>query len=341
MATKQRSRSPKTGTAAASDLDPADPSITIKNLIAEEMGKAQDQMVSVCSQACTRINTAAQTVIDERLGKLDDEVQSVKCEVQSVKVELKAQSAQILAQGNTLANIEEGLQKLLGKSTSLPELSQALASSEAPMLQPPQGTVGQTSFFRPTNPTILFANTEGKTDVTLLAFKTAVTKLAGEANIGPEDFEVLGGTLDSSFEIRFRGPFDTARARATQFSLSLKLGAGKYKSQSVLSPNQVETKFFLNPDKNGCQIRKEVYTKALKAYLHELLPHEEFFMRRSDGIVFHGRRPVVQVVVVAEEASGTRLSWKHSKRIALGLDQAAIETKFKEIVSNGGGEAWS
>ena len=147
--------------------------------------------------------------------------------------------------------------------------------------------------------------------------------------------------MDSSFEIRFKGPFDTARARATQFSLSLKLGAGKYKDQFVMSPNLVETKFYLNPDKNGCQVRKEVLTKSLKSYLGEHLPQEEFFMRRSDGVIFHGRRPLVQVVVVAEEASGTRLSWKHAKRVSLNLDQAQVESKFKELVANNGGEAWS
>ncbi len=84
--------------------------------------------------------------------------------------------------------------------------------------------------------------------------------------------------------------------------------------------------------------QKEVLTKELRDHLANILPAKEFFCRRAEGTIFVDRRPLVQVVVETEDEA--KLMWKHSKRIALGLEDDRIGEQFKKIASEGG-EPWS
>ena len=86
-------------------------------------------------------------------------------------------------------------------------------------------------------------------------------------------------------------------------------------------------------------MRREILTKQLANALGEIFSEKQFFSRRAEGIAFVDRRPLVQVHV--SSPSEAHLSWKHTKRIGLGLDQATVESKFVDICKERGGEPWS
>ena len=111
------------------------------------------------------------------------------------------------------------------------------------------------------------------------------------------------------------------------------------KAQEVLAPDGSKTTFYVNPDKNGAMVRMEILSKKLIEVIRELCPSKEFFLRRNEGTIFVDRRPLVRVVVESQES--TVLSWKHQKRVAINLDDSVVETKFKELQKDGGGDPWS
>ncbi len=139
--------------------------------------------------------------------------------------------------------------------------------------------------------------------------------------------------MDFQFSIKFGGDYRTGAAAAAQFIVSLKLGPGKFKEQKALTPEGGKATFFVNPDKNGAQVRKEVQSKGLLDLMGPLKPDKKFFLRREAGVVFLDRKPLVSVVVVSESYS--RLSWNHAKRIESNIAQEQVEEAFKAMVASG------
>ena len=62
--------------------------------------------------------------------------------------------------------------------------------------------------------------------------------------MGPSLFKVTGDPLGNRLEVRFLGELGTAASRAKQLLDSLKLGGGKFKEQSVRSPDNTPIQFF-------------------------------------------------------------------------------------------------
>ena len=160
-----------------------------------------------------------------------------------------------------------------------------------------------TGFHRTPNPTVLFANTLRNMDITKQSFGEAFSVLAHEANISQDKFQIKGSALGSKFEIQFLGEYQTGRRYATQFLLSLRLGGGEYKKQEASTPDDGKVQFFVNPDKNGAQVRMEIQAKALRDILGEVCLGKQFFLRRSEGTIFVDRRPLVAVQVQSQDES--------------------------------------
>ena len=106
-------------------------------------------------------------------------------------------------------------------------------------------------FFRKPDPTVLFCNIKDKTQVARSKFHDSVVVLAGEANIGEEEFDVVGDALDDRFELRFKGGHSTAASKALQFFQSLQLGKGKWKEQVVRDAQNMPQQFFVQPEERG------------------------------------------------------------------------------------------
>ena len=105
-------------------------------------------------------------------------------------------------------------------------------------------------------------------------------------------------------------------------------------TQECLDPNGTTHKFYIAPDKNPAQVRKEVLTKHFKAGISGLEGWtEEIFVRKASGTLLVDRRPLVSISIVDENRAA--LVWTHANRINLSLDQAGIETMFQNIVGGG------
>ena len=134
------------------------------------------------------------------------------------------------------------------------------------------------------------------------------------------------------------GDQGTAGKRAKQLLDSLKLGGAKYKEQAVLSPDNVKTKMFINPDKPACQVRKEMLGKSLFEIWAKEKPDTTFTLQRSEATVWANKRPLCSVKILSEMEA--RISWMESRRIGLGIDLASIDTKIAQAVLERG-EVWT
>ena len=143
----------------------------------------------------------------------------------------------------------------------------------------------------------MFVTTDGAKDVTKDSIKLAVSALALEANIGEDDFEVIGENLGSKFEISFVGTISGAAAKANQYLLSLRRGPGDFKTQEVATPDGP------NSGKNGATVRMEILAKQLVGVIRELCPPQQFFLRRNEGTIFVDRRPLVRVIAESQEST--------------------------------------
>ena len=97
-------------------------------------------------------------------------------------------------------------------------------------------------------------------------------------------------------------------------------------------------KFYVAPDKNPCQIRREILSKNLCTILSGKAVDKEFSLKKATGSIYEGkgrdRRVVCSVVITGPESA--RLDWCHPKRIELGIDQGPVEQEFSGFVLGGG-----
>jgi hypothetical protein len=281
-----------------------------------------------------------------------DLFQSVKKPIEGLVRDVAKQS--VAALDKRMANVEEGIDKLTTGQGQLQKAVESLTAelreakdkyARSPPVQmsgsangspgaPPNVT--HTGFFRATDPTILFCNVAGGIKVSRAKFHDSIMQLATETETGAcaDHFDVVGDLLDCLFEIKWKG--GAATKRCLEFYQSLQLGRGKWKRQRVSDENDVEIQFYVQPDKNGCQIRREVFSKLLKDFVQEQLGQaKEVWNKKASGTLFVDKRRLLTVLITGEDSA--RIDWDHAKRIDLRLDQALVEEKVKALVLGGPG----
>ncbi len=141
-------------------------------------------------------------IMADKFSEVQGKVGALEKTTQQMQLELKAQGEVLTKQGLSLDSLHEQFDKALAGNAMLRSSSAPTAPSQGTILRSQAGPPPPpTGLFRDTNKTILFVTTEGAKDVTKDSIKHAVTTLAMEANIGEDDFEVIGENLGSKFEI--------------------------------------------------------------------------------------------------------------------------------------------
>ena len=114
-------------------------------------------------------------------------------------------------------------------------------------------------------------------------FVAAINALAFEAGLKETDVVVSGNNLDDRFELQFFGEPRVAAAKTLQFYESIQLGRGKWKPQFATNDAGTQIQFYIAPDKNPCQMRREILAKLLKDILQGLAtnPDTKFFVKKN------------------------------------------------------------
>lgn len=135
--------------------------------------------------------------VHSRIAKVEQGQERIAREVKEVKGGLQDLS-------ESVADIKR---IVLEKSKSTPNLVQPNAASPDFGGDDALGINDATlpKFWRKPDPTLLLADTLGRKDVSKEAFNASFDKLADEANITPDMFEIHGEPLGNRFQIKFGG----------------------------------------------------------------------------------------------------------------------------------------
>ena len=305
-----------------------------KNFAATSESFAQDIKGQISESIADNTRTLVKGVISESITGLDSRITKVDSKVDKLDESL----ATVLQK---LAIVEENQKLLMSKDDSKPTPS-SFAWPPASSHQAPRPGVfadgsgvgvllGNGGFFRAPDSFKLFANVEGGVKVSGLKFSTAFETLAFEAGIKSDLFIIKGEELDNTFEIVFQGSDPAILTK--QFLCSLQIAPGQYKtmvcqsSESVLSDGMV--KFFVNPDKNPAQVRKEVLTRKMQIILGNFT-QEAVSCSRVLGRCFISKRRVVSVIIKDEDSF--ILDWDKGQCNLQRLEFPKIEVAFRASV---------
>jgi hypothetical protein len=293
--------------------------------VSSEIGQLKSQVVGL------------ESFVKSEIGDVKSEIGGVKTAVERIEQALAASSALPPPAAPPLPS--GGSQ--VHQGTSRPQSFADAVRMGTPNLgsqQPVVRDVTTPNFNRKLDPTKLFCNLHERAKVSKSLFQKAISVLANEAAISDTQFCISGDALDNRFEIKFAGDERTASVCALQFYESLYLGRGQRKEQVVEDDQGKKVKFYIAPDKNPCQIRREILGKNLCAILAPKKIDAVFSLKKATGSVYEGtgnnKRIVCSVVITGPESA--RLDWCHPKRIDLGIEQAPVEQEFSGFVIGGG-----
>ncbi len=312
-------------------------SVDIAAQVAAAFNKQLPDITKRVTAACTDplqtvCNTACESTVRELKGRLDN--------LEQGQAKLEEGQGKLAKQMEDLSQKVSTAMDLLSHSASTPILGTPNANSQAHhnFQGAPPGNftpdVTTSSFYRKPDPTKLFINTKDRVLVARDKVYAAVVTLAGEASIAEDHFDFEGDVLDNRFEMLFKG--SSAAPRALQFFQSLQLGRGKWKKQEVMDDLDEVVQFFVQPDKNGAQTRREILAKNLKDIVQPLVGDKQIFVRKTTGSIMVDRRVLATVFINGEHSA--RIQWFHPKRIALAIEQDVVEQQFAAVV---GGPSFS
>jgi len=341
----ERSRSPKSSKTDDSDLETRMLALwtkSIQPLVTEQndtfCGVVKGMVVGIVSTEIKDLENKMQTgfvEVNTKFGKLENKVDESFSDVKSTLERLEkaiATSSAPPPMPQTGGLLGPGIARSSGQGLAAPSYAGVVGSPA--FQQPVENDVTTPAFTRKTNPTKLFSNMHGKEKVSKRNFTKSIVNLALEANLSEADFCVSGNSLDDRFDIQFSGESRIAAVKCLQFYESLQLGRGKWKPQFATNDTGTDIQFYIAPDKNPCQMRKEILCKHLKGILENLAIDKTFFVKKATGSIYADKRVVVSVVITGPESA--RLDWCHAKRIDLGIDQGAAELSFSSHVVSGG-----
>jgi len=147
-------------------------------------------------------------------------------------------------------------------------------------------------------------------------------------NEGP-DWELQGGPqpLSKNWTILFHADPGIAARRAKKALQILRRPDGTYQQLEARSPDNVYSKVYAGPDKNLRQILREGATKKLRKIIDTMLPKEEAFALKKDGVVTIGWQKLA--LVQPQNDKSVNIQFNNATVDKFKLDKALIRQKFE------------
>ena len=269
----------------------------------------------------TKVATQATTDLVDRMGNMETSMGEVQNDLKEVRGEVKGIATSV----DKLAEQVAQLQANLGTNNTAGQGNNSQSSGGG------DGAFGA-GFYRNIDQCLVLINTLEHKKVGREALWQALTPLLADAGIVGTSVFLSGDTMDDAFELKFLGEEAVARQHCKHFLASLSLGRGKYKSQTVRDSEGQAIQFFCQPDKNPCQVRREVLAKKLQSHIATLVPDATIWVRKATGTILINKRPLVSVLVQNEEEAILR-DWQEARVTLHNLDKDAIINHFATIVS--------
>ena len=176
-------------------------------------------------------------------------------------------------------------------------------------------------------------------------------KIVAESDIpGDVGFDVEGLSPGTSFVIRFRENAEQAARHVNKVLQSQKTGPAQWKRYEASCPGDTadapctQELLFINGDKNGRQVKREVASRKLVAILKAAHTDKKIVcLSKAEGIVglAEGKpwKAIAQVSVLS--ASNVEVFWNEAVSGKMGVNQAAAMASFNEEIGFASGVQWT
>jgi len=196
-----------------------------------------------------------------------------------------------------------------------------------------------TGFDRAPDPTVIkitcHKSTVLRTDV-----KDFVLKQLSEAGLDQCDITVKGIASANSFDVKFDGELQRCCSQVKQLLDSQKIEKGVWKQHTMRGTDGQPYPVYINPDKNGRQVKMEVAMSKVVRKFKELHPglKDKIAQFKDSGLIQLHWKQLVRVVVESQHV--VALDWNEAAVAEYHINQAAIVSHFKEDIGAGANVVW-
>ena len=209
---------------------------------------------------------------------------------------------------------------------AISDLQRALAVAESAI--PIRENLDLTDFNRPIDATILRINVPEI--VSRNELRSAIRSWLVDADCPTDDrAELLGPESGQRFTVHFKGMAGLATNRLRKARSLLREPGGTWRSfpQLATAARGVVDKFYIDIDKNPCQLKRERDGKRLIKSMQELYPDANFRFNRTDGLISTGALPLA-LLEPGNDSDPSKVKW-HLPAVAQGdFDREKILANF-------------
>ena len=178
------------------------------------------------------------------------------------------------------------------------------------------------------DPSILCVSTLARAKVSRKAVEDCLLLYFVECGYNTTDFQVDGPDVGNTFKAHFFGADIAASSRYVKNCLQMqKQSDGSYKRFSVLDPSGAQVQIFINPDKNGHQIKTESCTNRLCKLIKGKCPNVPVYPRKLEGILSSDFQVLAVLRIAKDKVS---IDWNIKLCKSRNLDYEAIGASFLE-----------
>ena len=162
----------------------------------------------------------------------------------------------------------------------------------------------------------------------------SLLKAVGEifkANSKPADYKIIGQPLDKSFVIQLTGATGLVARRARKF-LSLQNPEDGWKDFHDTTPDNNETRIYIDKDKNRKQIKKEVLSRKLVRILKAKFPTKDFNAQKRTGVITSNVFPLARISVTGPETH--KVEWQVQYMQELGIGRGDIDAALSAATAD-------
>ena len=196
-----------------------------------------------------------------------------------------------------------------------------------------------TGFDRAPDPTVIKVTCH-KSTVLRTDVKDFVLKQLSEAGLDQCSITVKGIASANSFDVKFDGELQRCCSQVKQLLDSQKVDKGIWKQHTMRGTDDQPYPVYINPDKNGRQVKSEVAMSKVVRKFKELHPSlkDKIAQFKDSGLIQLHWKPLVRVVVESQHV--VALDWNEASVEEYHINQAAIVAHFKEDIGAGANVVW-
>ena len=260
------------------------------NIKATVADMGSDLTTSIMAQVTAAQNVMAAGII----GAIEPRLVSLQERLEETIHTHEARFETIEDQVSSLAELHAKQDHQLADMQDLiKDLQRRLGAAESVVPNAAARIISDDIFSHPPNKSIL--HLECQDIVTLDSAKETVASWLDDLHLDAGAYKLKGRDADRKFVIQFTGEMELAALRAHKALLLLRGDGGEWRKLVCSTPGGVESRVYINVDKNHKQKRTEMGVRDLSRLMVTELPTCKFTANKAAGLLYCNHMPLAEI----------------------------------------------